>query len=733
MEPTKLTLSNFLSYRNDIVDLAPVACAALVGDNGAGKSSLLDALTWALFGQGTKGGARDLDNYVTRGEDEGRVELEFSLRGERYRVVRARNAARGKSVLEFFIGDGEGWRALSGKTITDTQAIVEQTLRMDYRTFTSSALVLQGQSDSFTAAMTDAERKEALGRILGLDLWNQLQERAREQVRGFKAREQALDQNKVRLQETLIGKEGLKAKLSELAAILSIELMKIESLERDILDLDVQIKQKPALEQALADTRRDVAQHQNDLQANKTAVERANQQISQMEQQIQAAQGILERSAEIEAAVEMAESIEADVTTYDTRAREQMRLSAELQGQRNQAAQWDRARAAELAKLEAGIKSATEQAAVLGKVPCGDSDKAACPLLGLARRAAEQAEAARARFARIQAESNPYAGAITQIEGQIAALDYDSAEHDAARAALADMRSVANLQPQLQAAEARVQELRARITETQDYLVELEARRIDATYRLAAARGREQKLQQEICELEPTARKLAQRQVELTQARREEADLRTQIGRIEAACEQITKAETELAAVEGQMSALAEQLATYGLLDQACGKKGVPALVIENAVPEIERLTNDMLGRMAGGRLAIQLDTQVEGKSTGTVQEVLRVTVLEEGIERPYQTYSGAERFMVDLALRVALSKFLAHRAGAEIRLFVLDEGLGACDQTNRQAVMDAIATVAQEFSKVLVITHIAELQDAFGQQIVVTKGAEGSKARLVA
>lgn len=35
---------------------------------------------------------------------------------------------------------------------------------------------------------------------------------------------------------------------------------------------------------------------------------------------------------------------------------------------------------------------------------------------------------------------------------------------------------------------------------------------------------------------------------------------------------------------------------------------------------------------------------------------------------------------MVDLALRVALSKFLAHRAGAEIKLFVLDEGLGACD-----------------------------------------------------
>jgi exonuclease SbcC len=115
------------------------------------------------------------------------------------------------------------------------------------------------------------------------------------------------------------------------------------------------------------------------------------------------------------------------------------------------------------------------------------------------------------------------------------------------------------------------------------------------------------------------------------------------------------------------------------------------------------------------------------------MQEVLRIIVLDGGVERPYQTYSGAERFMVDLALRVALSKFLSHRAGAQIRLFVLDEGLGACDQSNRQAVMAAIQAVAQEFGKTLIITHIAELQDALPQRIEVIKGLEGSRVRIVA
>ncbi|MGB9826478.1 MAG: ATP-binding protein, partial [Desulfofundulus sp.] len=67
MEPVLLDLQNFLSYKRETVDLSPITCAALTGENGAGKSSLLDAITWALFGQGTRGGTKELDNYVTRG------------------------------------------------------------------------------------------------------------------------------------------------------------------------------------------------------------------------------------------------------------------------------------------------------------------------------------------------------------------------------------------------------------------------------------------------------------------------------------------------------------------------------------------------------------------------------------------------------------------------------------------------------------------------------------------
>ena len=73
----------------------------------------------------------------------------------------------------------------------------------------------------------------------------------------------------------------------------------------------------------------------------------------------------------------------------------------------------------------------------------------------------------------------------------------------------------------------------------------------------------------------------------------------------------------------------------------------------------------------------------------------------------------------------------MAHRAGAEIKLFALDEGIGCADATNRQAILDAILAVSDEFGKTLVVTHLDELKEAFPQRIEVTKDSEGSKVRV--
>ena len=83
------------------------------------------------------------------------------------------------TVLEFQIQNGDEWRALTEKTTRETQARIEQTLRLDYETFVNASFFLQGKADLFTQ-QNSTKRKEVLSNILGLESWEQYKDRTAE-------------------------------------------------------------------------------------------------------------------------------------------------------------------------------------------------------------------------------------------------------------------------------------------------------------------------------------------------------------------------------------------------------------------------------------------------------------------------------------------------------------------------------------------------------------------------
>jgi len=76
-------------------------------------------------------------------------------------------------------------------------------------------------------------------------------------------------------------------------------------------------------------------------------------------------------------------------------------------------------------------------------------------------------------------------------------------------------------------------------------------------------------------------------------------------------------------------------------------------------------------------------------------------------------------------------SEVLAQRAGARLQTLVIDEGFGSQDAQGRQRLVEAINLVRQDFAKILVITHIDELKDAFPTRIDVEKADSGSKVHI--
>ena len=175
-------------------------------------------------------------------------------------------------------------------------------------------------------------------------------------------------------------------------------------------------------------------------------------------------------------------------------------------------------------------------------------------------------------------------------------------------------------------------------------------------------------------------------------------------------------------------------VARHKTLERAFGKDGVPALLIEQALPQIEAKANDLLDRLSNGRMSIKFATMTEykDKKRDDLKETLDILISDGAGLRDYEMFSGGERFRVDFAIRLALSEILSQRKGARLQTLVIDEGFGSQDAQGRQRLIEAINLVQPDFAKILVITHLDELKDAFPTRIEVEKTGNGSMVRVV-
>ena len=107
MIPVQLTLKNFLSYREATLDFSGLHTACICGSNGAGKSSLLEAITWAIWGQSR---AASEDDIINSGEKEVRVDFVFFNNQHNYRIIRTRHRGQ-SSFLEFQVATPNGFKS----------------------------------------------------------------------------------------------------------------------------------------------------------------------------------------------------------------------------------------------------------------------------------------------------------------------------------------------------------------------------------------------------------------------------------------------------------------------------------------------------------------------------------------------------------------------------------------------------------------------------------------------
>ncbi|MCS7011804.1 MAG: SMC family ATPase [Anaerolineales bacterium] len=851
MIPIGLKLSGFLSYRDPVeVDFTTFHLACISGHNGAGKSSLLDAITWALFGQARK---RD-ESVINLQSKTAEVIFTFDYEGNRYRVLRA--LTRGKpTLLEFQIRQSDGWRPLTERSVRETQTRIEQTLRLDYETFVNASFFLQGKADQF-AQQPPSKRKEILASILGLEMWEVYRERAADRRKALERQLELLSGRLAEIDAELATESERRKRLSTLEADLQrlveerraheqtlerarrlhAALEKQRELVQTISRVLEQEETARASLQARREERRRSLERFADLLARAEAIEADYaawrlargelerweelalrfQQLERRRQpwldtlnaeraRLQEEQRALQkRQSEIEtqtaAGQEWADQLEQlrqALADLETRLQERLVWQAEWQNAQQQRAALE----AENLRLREEMHELDSRRKQLEQVA-----EAACPLCGqvltqehrrstlnrliaegtargeryranreilknlethiadLERRLTETAslEHHRVNLARQVAQWNERLAALAQarqewetigaprlaevsrllseetfapearrhlseVEAELASLGYDSAAHQAARQRELALRHAEEEMRQLETARAALRPLEEEIAGLEASLAEQEAK-------LARQRQEYDQAAAALAAAETAAPSLHEAERLLYQAQERENQLNQEVGAARQKVLVLDELRRRKQTLLVEREELARQIGRYKTLERAFGKDGVPALLIEQALPEIEARANQLLDRLSAGTMSVRFVTQAvyKDKKREDLKETLDIQISDGAGIRDYEMYSGGEAFRVNFAIRLALSQVLAARKGARLQMLVIDEGFGSQDVQGRQRLLEAIRLVQNDFAKILVITHLEDLKDAFPTRIEVEKGERGSAVRVM-
>ncbi|MFC1865198.1 AAA family ATPase [Chloroflexota bacterium] len=848
-------MRNFMPYRGDVPSFSfdGIHTACICGDNGNGKSALIDAVTWALWG---KSRAKSDDDLIHQGENDMEVEFEFYSGRQLYRIIRKHTKPRssrysGQSSLDLFLSTGEEFKTISGDVKTQTQQNIISLLNMDYDTFINSAFIKQGHADEFTK-QTPSKRKEVLSSILGLSVYDKLEEKARELFRHQHLEIMQLENTISEIEQELIQKTEVGASLERAQADLaSLDseakglLDKLNRLRRQMETLENKKLLTSQFDRHINETRRDlegwrlrIKQRQSrvkqyrELLSQRDSIEDGyssffqakiinddlnkklqwhssiNQKKSQFEEAVQNAQSKLltEHAVSLNKIVQLETVAQKLPQLKDRKAElehEQQKLDVSKDRLDMKKKEYDKLKSTvyeiecNLQRLQQEINDTQEKLQLLKP-----GDNARCPLCetelgegelsvisvkysadigrkeeilvsqakelstgkarisdiakglrdseekynreiallqgkcGALKQAISEAEEAtgkldKAKSKLIEIENRLTAkdfarqeqAALDKLEIELTGLEYDPEKHRQAGNTVADF--------------VKYEQQKHRLDEA-DKMLELEQDELsgaEETLKTLSLRMDNYAVEKSdlIAELKDLPRleidlNLAESGYLLTSEKQSQAQ--ELIGALRGKLEHLIKQEQKQQTKKSQLDKISKEARVYLDLTQAFGKKGIQAMLIEIALPDIENEANKLLGRMTDNRMHIKIETQRQSKKGETI-ETLDIIISDELGSRNYEMFSGGEAFRIDFAIRIALSRLLAMRVGAPLPTLIIDEGFGTQDSTGIEKLKEAISSIQPDFEKILVITHIDEFKDAFQTRINVIKTAEGSTLEI--
>ncbi len=778
MRPLTLELEGFTAFRQKTcLDLSNLDLFAITGPTGAGKSSLIDAIAYALYGRVPRV-ANQIGACLSQGLQRMYVQLEFQAGHERYRVFREfRDNGRGNVRLER-ARNGDWWDPLAGR-VNEVNERIERIIGLDFDGFSRSVVLPQGQFQEFLAGSPD-KRREVLRGLLRLDVYERVRARAaaraaelNQKVAGIDRRLQedygeATPENLTLVRQQLDTAAAEANRLVQELSALQGALDRARDLARARGEAEEARVTMAAAEKTLVGAQQLVREGGSKIQEKRRGLGEIGDKIAATEfdptcyAALSRAEPIAESLEKLRAQMHTAddELRAADSAAGAARASsaraghdaEEAQRRRQLADERLQHAQRHNAAAAAQEGLVAGDLCPV-CGAMVGELPAIE-----CPDLEQARSAAEKARAAEraaqqgsaragADVARAEAQAEAARRSLDQLaerrqagEAQLAEALPGDGDHSLShiRAALARQRHAQRDVEQAKREEfecrAELERLDRQFEQAREGLARLQAEADAASKALAAAEASTRTALGQLIEMArprnwtdvtqaaPAGDAASLIQERLTGAQRRGAELQDQMGRLKQSIDQIEGQISTRKALEEELEALRRAHGVAADLAQMLGANRFQAFVQSEALRLLAEEGSRRLEELSAGRY--RLAVAANGQDFEVVDQ------WNDYEARPVRTLSGGETFLASLALAVALAETLPGLAASrEMALdsIFLDEGFGSLDPEALDRAADALDALRARNRMVCVVTHLKELAERLPSRVIVHKSETGS------
>ncbi|BAJ50797.1 exonuclease SbcC [Candidatus Caldarchaeum subterraneum] len=720
----RVRLFNFLSHRDTEISLGD-GLTVFIGRNGAGKSSVVDAIVYALYGRHTRGQNANIV-HDGGGAQEGRVELDFELNRKLYKVMR-RFDNKGNLKEASIREDGKLLATSERGVDRRVSDIVSGLLGMNYERMRSSVVIQQGEVDAILRA-DPKELKELFDDLLGLSAFEQAYARMKEVLECFEERVRLMVRRSV--DELLL----VEQELEKLRRLLTegkekeVELEKeLERLRNEHQELSEGIEKLEGLHRLFGEVR-------SSLEALKGLVRRELADLEEEVGRIERATKVLVLREEIEKRITRVDELRVEISRLDEKERALQRQLREIGGELARLPTGAGARTLEELRNEARTRAerlrddAVElgKAVALGAETLGLANRVELDVKGVVELVSEAHGSALASRA---------AELVTKRDAIKAEIEETNRRRREANKEIYELgtingQDVQRLRNKVLAAEQLLREvggepgvaaLKARLEGLRERAAKLEKVKVPIELDVAELQGVAEVLPADVAELLSRIRTGIKRLrddgysagdvVQLERLKLRKDKLSREIGskekELEKLREDMQKAEKEIGELERVREVLRKAREFRDLM------RKMRELVYHREGPVLMSLRSWVYERVSE-RAGEYLDTfespvsdiRIEEERTGRGSRVV-FRCFYQGREVSWERLSGGEKVVLALALRLAIGDALgAQRLG----FFVLDEPTVHLDAEKRRRLREVLTRLGRKMPQVIVITHDEEV-----------------------